>query len=907
MSIVQDTGAVSSVAGAVLVPVTDGAGRPVVSATFVLARPPRPDERLGPLVVRGVLAVELALTLPERSPLVATTTFQVVREGEVLGERTVSGPFAHGAVDAVVTGPLAAELLDGILGGPTGIGLRAEACTAVPPGGRSAGHTATAGMDLLSRAISREPEAYVHLVCEDGGALHDVLPVRRSAPARGAGARRLPRVARGKEVMSLSAALGRPTASVTPLSAAAHLGAVVTPVLVTEALGLPPRLRTGPDVVDPAAPVWPDLSRAGHLWYAPALTVMTPDPAAGHEGAPFGFTVATEPGHSLDGVPALGATVDVTLVAGPSPETVAAAKAAGGTLHAVTLTAPLVQLEIPFRDEGGVTRVERIPATSTDATEVTEGTVVRARFRLLDAWARLAYGALSTPGFQTSPAVVSLTGTFDGWRQRTTQPVLGTANLWAIDAPAVTVRRPRTGARAARRGPAGRAPGASLALAILPPAVLAGSVGPAWQIRPDLLDRLTRRERERARLTVRRTVEASFPCATLGELYREVADDGTTRAVGCRPALQLGQTEHRTYEPLPVAAALGHAQVLRSLRSPGRFLVVPERYGVGRFAADDDRPYRPRLLVHSTIDTDDLSQVRCVIAAGLEPDLPPSVRSAILAELREHHPDPVLELPPSAGVEPAVRWAVPSETDVVELATADGYEVTVSCGIALFLALRSLLERGGVVGVATLELPGGLLVSSRLVLAAGSITGPYDGGVVEQTAGPGTVTLTNRAGVGVAVSGLARDGAVVAPVSAVLVPGGTVEVAVPDAGPFDVEYRCDTGREAFDEIPAYIDDLEVGITFVATEAALAGVAGLQVSTSFIGRDDPDDLELTATTPQARRDYVLPLTTFAGDPTLVLRVTAVGTDGTRTTSDPVTWPIRARGTVVPIGPALPAGT
>ena len=540
----------------------------------------------------------------------------------------------------------------------------------------------------------------------------------------------------------------------------------------------------------------------------------------------------------------------------------------------------------------------------TTGTLGENGARVTARFQLLDNWARLAYGALSTARFQSQDAAVTVSASLEGWRTLRDAPtVVGLDKRWALSAylAAATRDDEPDGTRTTRPSAIAAVP------AIHTLTIAAASVHPVWQVRPELLAELQRTQYEWSRFATSRSITAFFACTTHGTCYRE-HHDLEWRAIGCRPALQLGQTEYRTYEEIAVTAADGHAKVYRSLRSPGRFLVVPTTHAVGRFEPDQgDRGYRPALLLHSTIDVDNPTNIRCVLAASLQPHLPPFRRQAILAELRRvAHPDPVLEYLPDCGVAPDLSWAVPSHTQVECIPTASGFDVVCSTDPAGFLALRSMLERDGLRGVATVALPGGTRASTALVLGLATVTGPFAAGPIElSTAHEGRLDLTNHTGQRIAVKALASRGAEVANVGQLLEPDSTTSVDQPGADPLDVVYEADTGAEVLEEVRAYIEDLELGVVFVATsDPSDAGLAGLEIATRLMDQVDDDPLVLTSEHREAERNYLLPLTSFAQDPVLEFTVTAVGTDGTRTSATPVTWPVRSRGALIPVGPPAP---
>ncbi|MGZ8736272.1 MAG: hypothetical protein ACXWW7_03820 [Nocardioides sp.] len=969
----------------------DGNGRPLVSGTFVLERPPDPAERLGPLVRRAVLALDAEVVLGRADP-VLDTTIELRRLGEnplVLASTKVDGPFTHGALQATIDGPVAAEVLEGLLGGPEPIEvvgrsrlvagsiepsrvrvhlgrlwtyldavadgsrrflridllnylprlvdqgivrvesgstaaepvlaavLRAAAwvlpaetleLTGSSPGDQEAvaasqvaggvpGPTleCRAALDqLVGPLIAHEREHHIHLVSESGGELSTLLPVRTVRRSRGPESGRSVQVASRGRVVAVGSVLRPKPAVATALMVQPMLAHPDRPQLVSlgtlELVDDAAPRRPGPLVDRLDAALWTDRWEQDRAWYLPEFTVVEPDPVAPVDVSPFRFDIEGDTGHRLDGSTGIVASITMQLRAGQSAQTVAAWEAAGRPgLDALALSSVLVQLAVPFRDEHGASQVERVSAESVESSGPigADGSSVIARFRLLDDWARLAYGALSTPDFQQQPAAMVISVSFEGWQAQRRRPtVLGLDKRWALSG-------------FASSGRARPAPGATAA--IHSTALATASIRPAWQIRPDLLDRLDRTTYEWVQLGTSRSIPVFASCATYGALYRE-RRDGDWQAIGCRPALQLGATEYRTYELVDLTAAAGVAQVYRSLRVPGRFLVVPTEYAVGRYApGENDRPYQPRLLLHSTIDIEDPSNIRCVLSAALEPVLAPFQRAAILAELRRTvHPEPKLEYLPDTGVSPEIRWAVPAQTEVDCLANATGFDVLCSTDVAGFLTVKSLIERDGLRGSATVDLPGGVRLATSLRIGLSDVTGPFDTGAIELDRQ--SLTATNRTGQRVALLALASGGSEVARVDRILAPQEAIDCPQLATGPLDAVYQLDSGNERLEEIRAYIEDLDIGVLFVATaDPAAAGLAGLEINTAFLGREDSDVLLLTATAREAERRYVLPLTSFAGDPVLEFTVTAVGTDGTRKVGRRTSWPVRSRGALVPIGP------
>ncbi|MDN4645889.1 hypothetical protein [Arthrobacter sp. PsM3] len=984
----------------------DPAGEPLVSATFVLTHAPAPDDRLGPLVDRATLAVDLEITTDDGGlpSSLASVTFVLLDQGDAPGQRAplevarqrVTGPFGHGALESVLEGPPSAALLDALVAGGSRFLVKAVADTeasgsevftvtaqlggvwthladvadesrlftrvdllnylvpmmaerivavsgspgrgstqdpsvldallkaaryilepvAAPPG-RPADedssyrlavqypgeqtvqirmqHPPTPGEALETSAslaslivpvIAHDRGKFIHLVSSGGGRLDGILPARAASGTRGPGGALMPFIAGGGRVVSVASALGSARPGAATALMLHHPGVTAHPITHhladLELIAPAPVQRPGPVANNGAAGIWKDRWDASY-WYAPEYALELPPPSDSPGPSPFTFDVEPAGGHTADGSPGITATVSVTLHARKSAPTLAEWEAAGRpVLNPVPSTGHMVQLGIPFRDERGTTQTEQISADSLSVQPGEEGTLT-ATFRLMDNWARLAYGALSVPDFQAQPATITVSASFEGWRQSSGQaPVIaGLHKILSL----------QTISAATRDAP----------LQLHGTALAHANVIPPWQLNAGILAEWRRSTYSWSEFAAVRTLTVSVPCSTYGTLYREATDAGKT-AIGCRPALQLGQTEYKTYQEITLPAAAGRARIYRSLRSPGRFLVVPARYCVGRYGPDqDDRAYRPRLLLHSTIDVENPTNIRCVLAASLEPDLPPFVRTAITAELKNTAANPVLEYLPDAGVDPDLRWALPSDASISAVPTGAGFDVVISTDIAGFLVLKSLLERDGLRGSVGAVLPGNVRLSSSLEIGLATVTGPFDSGPIE--VGPlrdGTFELTNRTGQRLSVQGLATGGVQISTLASVLAPQQSLTVDGPQTGGFDVIFDPDQTAEKLDEIRAYIEDLDLGITFVAVDdPGDAGLTGWEIQTSLLGISDAAPLVLTSSAREAERRYVLPLTAFAGDPQLQYTVTAVGVDGTRTAAPPANWPVRTQGVLIPI--------
>ncbi|MFF5654522.1 hypothetical protein ACFY8N_39845 [Streptomyces collinus] len=739
--------------------------------------------------------------------------------------------------------------------------------------------------EAMAPVLADGRDSLVTLITPGGGRWTGPLPVRRTAP-RSVSGRRLTdlRILAGDKIIAVPS-LVDPRWPDTMSDVRPNRPSLVDLVALPD----PADRRPGPLLDDAAETQWPDRFAPQTHWYLPAFEAQLPDPALADavESAPFHFDVTPQIGHTPDGRTALSASVVVTLAAVRPPP--AEPLAAEGTTHPVAVGIQSVSLGVPYRDSTGATGIQEIVADSIEVSpHLGDGSAlrdrerlhdaVRATFRLTDQWARLAYGALSTPEFQTRQATISVGLVVEGWHRQRLQPfVTADGKRWAAP------------------------PGLAAAAATTAPF----TVHPAWSQRLELLHALRRARHAWSRVTRSRQASLLVPCNRFGAFYREQTDNGWT-AVGCRPAFQLGEARARRYEPLDSTAAQGWATVFRSTLTPGRFLAVPARFGVARGqAVDGERAYRPKLMLCSAVDTRDPGLIRCLLAAALEPDLPPYVRSAIRAELaRTEHPAPRLEWWPPGSEEPVIEWALPNGVEVDSVLEPNGLSVVLSCDLAGFLVLKALLEHGGVTGTVSLPLPEGNVISSTLILGTGAVVGPFDTGpVTVHGDASGAVTLSNPTSRRIAVTALATDGDPIVEVNRLLEPEASVQVDLSSAGltpgaPLDVIHTVEAGTEQLEEIRTYIEDLRVDVGFVASgDLAAAGIEALEVQTQILGREDAQPLRLTADTPEQHREYVLPLTVFIADPVLRYQVTSVAADGRRRSAGWETWEVRSRGPLI----------
>lgn len=900
-----------------VVDVRRDAGVALANVTVLLDRAPAPHEGLADLVRQVTVALDLVCPLDRLAWVrftladepraddpgtgLGTTTGGTTASGAAGGRGVASieahGPFGQAALQGSFTGEQARRLLTGLAGGRSAVGSGSG-------GGGSSGGGAVVrvearrddGMtgqwqvdllELLSPVIAERPDDVLHLITLDGEPVPRPVSARPTRGLGELGAMPMMRLTK-QAIMPLTQVIApEPKAVLIPVN-----GAVsrlrLDPGLVVMFPVTP--LETGP--VLSGDPLLADKGD-GSRWYLPELTLVRPAAGIEPENSPFGFDLRTA-GHQADGTTGLEASLTLTLAAGPSAATTQAWHAAGDpTLKPVPCEVQ-VGLSIPFRDEHGATRTEVVAASETvvNGEFGTAGSTVTVRFRLTDAWARLAYGTLSTPGFQSSPAQVMVTLAHAGWRPErvahapvTTFPLLNTKAQLAL-----------------RRADQPQRSLASTHLAGLAKARIRIQA-PITELEP--IDQISVARHTWVQSTVVVPVEVSLPCADHGQLYRQLDDrSGTWQALGCQPALRLGETEYRTWQREPATSVAG-VHLFRSLTQPGRYLLIPETHQIGRRRlTDPDDPLAPTLLLSTVIDVDNPANIRCVLAAALESDLTSADRARIAAELSARGGRPVdLVDPWRAGLNPDLAWAVPSTMTVECMPIDTGFTVLLTTDIPGVQTLRTLLTRSGLIGSARYRLPGGDEITSTLRLDLTRVVGPPDGPIAVTRAGD-QLTLANRAGRRVSVAAVLVAGAVVASPGLVVAPDESATIDLPagtgsdlTADDLTLDWQAEPGTESLDEDRSYIDDLNLGVTFIAT-GDLSKVAGLEISCDLLGHQ-PDVLLLTSRQRQGERQFVLPLTSYAANPVLRYTVTAVSADGTRTPAAPVDWPVRTAGVLIAI--------
>jgi len=515
---------------------------------------------------------------------------------------------------------------------------------------------------------------------------------------------------------------------------------------------------------------------SGGDWYAPTFILLRPAPTDSPTESPFLFEYQTT-GITADGKPALLANVRFKVEISQSDE-VKRELHRLGKVHSsmVTINDLSIALEIPFVDENGVLRTHCFPA------EVScQGNTLSATVALLNDWARLCYGALAIENFQRQPVRLRIGYAFSGYvpiqknevelvfggKAAITPVVYSSAEIATVkeavflDAATASLHVPAGVLKLKHESLLTRAAGERIAVTgggaqtkFAKAMVTAVALRPQLAVTAEVI--VPNKTRYARRSIVRQeSHDAFYSCNTLGAFYRERSDSGT-QAIGCRDALQLGQTVYRQYEEM---VALRHAKyrVYRSLQQPGRFLVLPAQYAITRHVPEQSTAYRPCAILYSLIDASDATNNRVVFEASLQPDVPFSEERALIEVLSSHAASPILEYPTEVMNGANYKWAIDttlSEPVVIEL--GDSIRVAIDMSLSRGLLLQNMLNHAGIRGRVDFTLGDGTTLPSTLVLDLNNIIGPWRHGPVSLRAIGGSAQLINNIEQSVTVSVLHR-------------------------------------------------------------------------------------------------------------------------------------------------------
>ncbi len=660
------------------------------------------------------------------------------------------------------------------------------------------------------------------------------------------------------------------------------------------------RAQDLPEVTDPSRRVWRSRAGRGKYWYLPEFQVVRPAANTPPDASPFLFSFSRI-GATSSGNPAIQGSIRLTLTKGKGASVLSELQALGSPpAGEIPLSGLCAALEIPFVNEAdNVAMSHTLPARVEVAGDQATVTV-----DVLNDWLRLAYGALAVAGFQQQPAKVVLSYSYRAYLPKrnkfqlaygikqsllpviyTSTPTGGrdvahfdaTEGVYRYEAGEIRLRRETASvnpalmlAATARRGPATIA---AASVAARPAISVAGTrpvVVPLGNLRPhpEVVHVVDKTEFVLGTLVREEKADVLYPCNELGQLYREEVQSGSV-GIGCVQALELGKIALRFYEEL---AQLAHPlyRVYRSLAQPGRFLVVPTSYRIGRFAATDpERAFRPVIYLYSVLDPDNIGANRYVYRAALEPVLPPYVRKDLALGLTAFAAEPVIEYPHAASAEVEYAWTIPAglAADLKAVRTPEGFQLALAGDLTATLLIRDILQSTGIQGTVSFKFADGFQVHSSLALDLREITGPWDSGPIEVTRSGDSVRLSNRITVPVVVSDLAvyeSSGRQTVPVETSIPAGGSQTVQVPESATeiCPVFSVSTSGTASLEEIRSFVEDVQLNVIFsVEVNYANHGLKRLDIAARVKGEESPRALTLTGDPPVGEFLITLPLTTF----------------------------------------------
>lgn len=926
-------------------------GSPDVHLTLLLARPPRAGERdVGELVERGRLVLALGFGLDKsgldaaREELGEEVEPLFVRGGAVdlvdltsdrpLTSAPVRGSLAAARLEAVLDGASALAVVDALVGRASGLGLRARLVFRPADGGeqKNTVEIEEALEDVLGGVVvGRSLDEVATLLAEGADGTANPVPPSRVNRVR----RRTERAAQSEEGVPVALAEGRLRAIEAAL--AAGQPSLARPFV----LGGPASVVLGDLVIDPTAaprplpiieaaeaPLWRDRVRANEYWYAPTFELVRPDPARPAETGPFRF-VFERTGVTAAGAPALTGDVLFTLRPVMRAETRAELDARGDpTARSVPRDGLGAVLEIPFVDDrDGSLKRHAFPADVED-----EGDAIRASVRLLNEWVRLAYGALAEPGFQAEPPRLRIAYSFSAYvpvREQDASVVLGGKAIvtpvgagdgaagvphlrpsdlvYELASGARLAFRRETRASARRRLPDDEPLRPILAAAIRPPKV----AEPVLTVKPLPITAAALEElRERVEYAERSVVrtdqqDATVPCDGFGAFYLERRNGGE-HAVGCRDALLLGATIYRRFEELADLRS-DRYRVFRSLQQPGRFVLLPAVYRIGRHEPGDGADaYRPTVLLYALLSADSAVASRVVLDAALQPDVLPAEVRRLRDRLLQHSPDPRIELPSEIAVdEVRVSWVLPSglTSSTRTAMLPDGsIRATFETDIVDWQILRAMLERGGVSGAGEFVLGDGTTLTTALELGLRAIAGPRTAGAVSVTLAGRSARVRNEIEQPLDVADLDAYGPFgqrTVRVEAALAPDGEREVELPEGTTEAYAvYRRPDGAVTLEEVRSFVEDIETNVVFVnLVDLAGRGLAALDVEAQLVGVATTKHARLDPDADIASLEFVLPLTTWLEQHVVEFRLTAEPIGGQPTTGAWTRWDVARNGNVI----------
>jgi hypothetical protein len=689
------------------------------------------------------------------------------------------------------------------------------------------------------------------------------------------------------------------------------------------------RAKSLPVVNDVNALYFEDRIYDKKAWYLPKFIIQMPALNEAPDNAPFQFTYESK-GATNAGKPALTGRLRFVLQMITAEDTTAAILASGRT---EILRVPLEQLSfsilLPFIDEAdGQTKQYAFPANTTS-----DGDKITAEVEFSNDWLRLAYGALSTPGFQTSSMQVQIRYLFSCYNpvqgsifdvifgakslktqvlypkaKKSTEKIIleNTDTTGYFDAEKLIYNHPRSNVALRLEARAQNNAGRALredehfmhtAVGLKPlQAVSPATIKPLVYLQADLLSSLKRIKYNLNTQSVQLALPLVFPCSTYGNFYQQLID-AELHSIGCQDAFKLGEIVYKEYEEI---SSLSDEQyvVYRSLAQPGRFVLLPERYCITRREVGEPDAYRPLIFLNALLDPEIPTNNKVEFRVTLQPDVPLFKIHQLEEKLKAYHPSPMIEYPTAVqhtGFN--INWAIdPAIAATAENALIDASGPFISAYFKSDLPgwqlLKSVLASPGISGSIAVNLADGSQFLSNLLLKLDVVRGTWKNGPLHVSTEAGQTTLTNKTEGKINVIDLIRvtagTDAESIPVEKTLEPDASC--TIPATEGFLPTYTYAMGDPvAIEETRSFVEDIYGNFIIVnLLNFANHDLLQIEIEAKVQGVETLHKGTLTEVERVIEFDYILPLTSFLENFKLDFRITKIFNDRPAELTDWKVW-------------------
>lgn len=716
-----------------------------------------------------------------------------------------------------------------------------------------------------------------------------------------------------------------------------------------------------PLVEDPSASVFPDRYRSRRWWYAPSYEPVPASVDDDPETAPFRFDVTV---YGPDETLTRGMEARLTMRLHREPPDTDAYRrieAADVDLDPVPEQNLTATLEVPYFD-----RDRRTDAVSSFPAAVErDGDDLVVMVDLIEEWVSLAYGALSTPGFQSRPVEVTVDYDFRAYRPAPKhflqfvhgktvatpvryeehpvdpEPVYVDATTATVNLPnrSIALRtEPPTTAKRSRNWDgvpltaSSRAGSRDGVVAAKP--IREGVARPVDEIleakpidavgsRP-IVEPIVRPQPTGPDLAVERYVVGSVahrssstvlnPCESVGHLYRRTVG-GETEAIWCEDALRLREISFEPWNDVSTVLDTESRRyvqtVLQSRQQPGRYLVVPRTYRIGRREVPETETLRSEALVYSVAERESTA-VSYTFVVTLRPHVPEHVRRDLLDRLESRSSaEPVLAFPTEAADAVETDWWTTSTTEgewaPITRRGTNALTVMLSASDVTGQVFLDHVRQAGLQGTATFELPDGNEHVVDLDAHLGRLTGPQTGtpvAIVETTTG---LTLVNRTENDVDVPELRLYPADGAPhsvaVNETLAAGDSTAIPrpTPDGERVPVVVQRSFDAAPVEELRTYVEHLTANLVFIdLVNHENHRMADLRVEARLSPDDPVRTVSMSGNPAVGEVGFSMPLTSVVGADPVEFRATAMyDVDHPEEQTPWLQWDLAERGPVVPI--------